>query len=161
MCNGGLQQRRGNSHIPSQQRLIDLQLRSQLREECQQRSHICVTQAPSSSPTTWWNSQRWEEHPTTERTTSMARTTRLAWMAVMGRTSTNFLNCQSHFANFFSSLSIFCWKFCEQTLASIVHAPGSEDRTPHRTQHKHICLVAHHVAQLFCMLRFIQCTCIG
>ena len=39
--------------------------------------------------------------PTMARTTSMARTTRLTWMAGMGRTSTDFLNCQSRFAIFF------------------------------------------------------------
>ena len=47
------QQGRGSAYIPPQRRSrqtpIDLQLRSQLREECQQWGHICGTQAPSSS----------------------------------------------------------------------------------------------------------------
>ena len=59
-------QGQGYTYIPPQertwQRVIDLQLRSQLRDECKQWSHVRGTQAPSSSSlsTTWWNSQHWE-----------------------------------------------------------------------------------------------------
>ena len=70
------------------------------------------------------------------RTTSVARTTRLAWMAGMEQMSADFLNCQNHFSNLFASQAIFFgWTFRVQTSANVVHATGSEDRTPQRTQH--------------------------
>ena len=79
-------QGQGNAYIPPRQRTrqrpIDLQLCSQLREECQQWSHICGTQAPSSSSssTTWWNSQQWGRTSTVAKMT----TRRMARSAMVG-----------------------------------------------------------------------------
>ena len=154
------QQRRGNAYVPEQQRSrqgpIDLQLRSQLRAECQQWSLVIVIVNDTVEFTTMGRI------PTMDRTTSMARTTRLAKLAVTERMSTDFLNCQSHFYKCLcQSVDVFLWTFQVQTLSNVVHATGGEDRTPHRTQHTHIFLVARHGAQLFRILRFTQCTCIG
>ena len=81
---------------------------------------IYGSQAPSSSSTTWWGT------PTT------ARTTRLTQMAGVGRMSTYFLSRQ---VTLRQSVDLI-FKFRVQTLARIVHATGSGDRTPHRTHHR-------------------------
>ena len=65
----------------------------------------------------------------------MARTTRLARMARMERTSTDFLSRQCHFAKF-PCQSVDFFLIGVQTSANLVHATGDQDRTPHRTHHR-------------------------
>ena len=69
----------------------------------------------------------------------MARTTRLAWMAGMGRMSSDFLNRQITCQVFFATQSIFSLLDISRTDISECRArDGGEERTPHRTQHTHI-----------------------
>ena len=158
------QQGRGVAHISPHQRSrrtpIDSQLRSQFGQECQQWSHIRGTQAPSSSSssTTWWNPQQWEErHQWQERQDWHG------WQEWDERAQFFFLQCQNHFANVFASQSIFLLDISCSDIGECRARGGrwGDDRTPHRTQHTRrfvsLRAVQHSVSYVF----FIPCARIG
>ena len=126
--------------LPSQrfrQRPVNEQLRSQLQWWCQQWRRVRGTQAPSSSSssTTWWNPQQWEEtqqweerHQWQERQDwhgwqEWYELVEISWVA---KSLCKFL-CQS--------VDFFCCTCRVQTSANVMHATAGEDRTPHGTQH--------------------------